>query len=164
MAGFAQGLLGTVGDPRVQAGWCVPFHPQTDTRQGRLSQRRPALPPRAAADPELNAPSSFSFRGLPGSRFYPAPNSELSYPPPKPDAAGFVDLRSAPGLYHRGYGRHAAPPPPTPLHLLSSLSRNLPQFPSQNLQKSYPNFRDRGEPYGPKDITGLSPTPHFRSR
>lgn len=44
----SQGLLGTLGDPREQAGWCAPFHPQTDTRQGLLSQRLPALPPRAA--------------------------------------------------------------------------------------------------------------------
>lgn len=70
----------------------------------------------------------FSFSGLPGSWFSLALNSGLSYPPPKPDAAGFIDFRSARGPLSPGIrascGAPASYPPPISFQafLESSLS------------------------------------------
>lgn len=111
----------------------------------------PALPSPYCSRSGAQLPQLFFFlRGLPESWFSLAPIPELSYPPPKPDAAGFVDLRSALDLYHRGSGRPAAPPLLPPQDLLSSLSRNLSQFPSQNLQKGCPNYQTTENPQGLK--------------
>lgn len=105
MAGFHKGSLGHLGTRGNRLGGA------------RLSTRKLTLD--KASSPSgsphsLPGLQRFSFSGLPGSWFSLALNSGLSYPPPKPDAAGFVDFRSARGLYHRGSGRPAAPPPPTP--------------------------------------------------